>query len=242
MTNLQQTQSGNAIIWIFIAVGLFAALSYTFMQSSRTSTSIITDSQAQAYAQDIIAYGNEVKQAVKRMQLKGVKEHEFDFSNNVYKLENGTPWPAGNAACTSNKCKLFHIEGGGMQAKYAPSESRILNVPLGGSSSGQGNFRTGYFVNIGTAEPELNFEYTYINEKTCLKINEILNIENPGGSPPFDDYSGSQANYAGTLTTFPIPIGTEPIGNEATQLTGKKSFCLTANGTYFNYKQVLIPR
>ena len=242
--NDKKTEQGNVFFYILLAVALFAALSYAVSRNNTGSTDIFTEEQAKLAAQEIIEYGNNVANAVQKLRLRGVQDHEFDFSNNVFKLTNGTLFPLVNATCTSNTCKLFSVNGGNIEAQYAPEVSQISNLPNGiGSTPGQGNFRSNYIEGIGSSEPDLNFEVTYVNRKVCIKINEILGVDNPSNTPPVDSYS--QQNYSGTLTSFPLPSGTDSIGDSITNLAGKTAFCLTNSATapqYYVYKQVLITR
>ena len=236
-------ENGNVFFYILIAIALFAALSYAVSRNNSGSSNIFTEEQAKIAAQEIIEYGNTVANAVQKLKLRGVQDHEFDFSNNVFKLTNGVLFPVANATCISETCKLYSEGGGNIQAQYAPKESHISNIPSGGSTNGQGNFRSNYIVGIGTPAPDLNFEYTFINKETCMKINDILGIDNPSDAPPIDNYN--QQNYSGTLTSFPLPSGSNVIGDEATNLAGKTGFCLTNAATppqYYVYKQVLIAR
>jgi hypothetical protein len=243
MTDNYHSQRGAVFFYILLAIALLAALSYAVSRGNRGGTSTMTDQQAKLAAQEIIDYGNTVANAVQKLKLRGIQDHEFDFSNNVYKLENGTPWPAVNTTCASNICKLFDAEGGGIQAKYASEIAQIKNVPnLLGSSSGMGGFRTVYIEDIGTDAADLTFDFVYINKEICIKINEILGIENPSGNPPLDNYHGGQGNYAGTINSFPVPPSVVPIGDDVTQLAGKTAFCLSSNPPYYSYKQVVLAR
>ena len=103
----QNTQSGNAIVIILIAIALFAALGVAFSNTSRTSSSFLSDEEAKAYANQIIAYGNDVKSAVKRLQLRGCSDTEISFENNI---ESGYENPN---APTNKSCHVFDIAGGG---------------------------------------------------------------------------------------------------------------------------------
>ena len=237
------TQRGAVFLYILIAIALLAGLTYAISGSNRANTSGITDQQAKLAAQEIIDYGNSVAAAVQKLKLRGIEEYAFDFSNDVYKLTDDTPFPAANSSCTSSACKLFDINGGGLEAVYAPDHAHISASSLPGrtgSTSGQGNFRSNYVHDVGSTAPDLVFEYTYISPVVCKKINEILGIDNPSDAPPVDTYD--QQNYSGNLTAFPLPPATDVIGDSATDLAGKTAFCLTADGTYFVFKQVVLAR
>lgn len=213
-------ESGNAIVWVLIAVALFAALNYAFSSTSRTSTSLLTNSEADAYASQIIAYGNEVKAAVKRMQLRSVDETEFSFGQTADAIGNA---PGHNPNCTTNKCEVFHIEGGQLQPKIFENGSRS---------------RAFFIDGVGTAEPELMLTIFDIGPETCLKINEIFNIGTVGVLPVHDTFS-TDSSFDGTYTNS----GANILGEVETSLSGQKAFCSQANiaGNY-HFHQVLIAR
>ena len=241
--NQYRNQRGTVMVYILVAIGLFSALTYAISSGNRTNTSAITEQQASLAAQEMIEYASSVATAVQKLKLRGFEEYELDFSNNVYKLTDDTPFPAANSSCTSSACRIFDVNGGGLEAVYAPDHAHISasSLPGGtGSTSGQGNFRSNYVQGVGSTAPDLVFEYTYISPVVCKKINELLGIDNPSDAPPVDTYD--QQNYSGNLTTFPLPPGPDVIGDSATGLAGKTAFCLTTDGTYFNFKQVILTR
>lgn len=75
-------------------------------QGSRTSTSGLSNEKIATYARQIISYGNELKQSVKRLSLGGIGASEISFENPVV----GT---YANANCTQESCKVFSAVGGG---------------------------------------------------------------------------------------------------------------------------------
>ena len=74
-----KTENGSVIVWIFIAVLLFAALGYAFNSSSRTSAGFISDAQAEAYANQIMDILHTNRQVVKKLLLSGCPAEEISF-------------------------------------------------------------------------------------------------------------------------------------------------------------------
>lgn len=233
------TQKGNAIFLIIVAVALFAALSYAIINTSRTSTSLLTDEEATAYANQIIAYGNEVKTAVRRMQLRGVDDTEFSFENNIFTRNDGTlvSTAGDNPNCTNQKCQIFNINGGGISANILSNGATASAVNTATTSIKPGHWRenVGSVEGVGTPENELFYAAAWIDQKVCIKINDILGIENPSGIPALA--SGTLSTYNGTFSA----IGNWP---GATQFDGEKQFCYQINSTPVGYVflQVLIAR
>ena len=225
------TQNGNAIIWIFIAVGLFAALGYAFTSSTRTSTNVITDAQAQSYAQEIIAYGNEVKQAIKRLQLRGCSDTEISFENDVVSgYENPN-------APTNKTCHVFDIAGGGLSWNSENSAWFDSNAGCVGSFwchefTFEGtNKAPGVGTDSnGTDSMELTIRLAGISSNICEKINELSNQSNPPPLSVFFTYK-----FDGTY---------DPNSHDFLLTTPNKSKigCHIYSTTYYNYYATLIER
>lgn len=227
------SQSGSAIIWILIAVGLFAALTYAVNSSNRGSTSFVSDEEARAYAGQIIQYGNEVKQAIKRLQLRGCSDTEISFDNAVVSGYS-------NSNAPSNKsCHVFDIAGGGLSWQSPPGD--LSQKGLGQPVDGKYKFVTdnewdGVGETCANATcSEVIMLYHFVDNTICEKINSILGY----GSTPQDTDFGGQF-FQGTHT-YSLTIADEAGGSEA---QGKKNACFNRiNGVYdYIYAHVLIAR
>ncbi len=234
-------ERGSAILWILVAVGLFAALNYAFNSSSRTSTSLLSDAEAEAYANQIIQYGNEVKATVKRLQLRGCSDTEISFENDVV-----TGYENLNAP-DDGSCDVFNIAGGGLNWKSPPSSSldralnsneafgqyffsgraQILDI---GQNCGNENCNELLmlvgFLNSTQCEI-LNKQYTHDSD---IIINESINQVPPDNNDIFVgiyDFSNS-------------PV----IGDTAASLAKQSAGCVKrGNSTYgYTYYHVLIAR
>lgn len=243
MANLKQAERGNAIIWIFIAVGLFAALSYTFVQSSRTSTSVITDAQAQVYAQETIAYGNELKQAVKRLLLRGCSDTEISFENNVLGQYNNPNSPV------NKRCHVFDKNGGGMRYNppesifSGPSENFYSSVVNGVSVTGNGNdcadsSCTELVLVIRLSSNSSSSSDMRNARRMCLKINEILSLNLAAIDVQWGDDTPSGSNYHRFKGTY----NTDILINDP-NINGKKAYCgKIGAGEIYSFHTVLLAR
>lgn len=220
-------QNGNAIVMILIAVALFAALSYAFTYASRTSTSFISDEEAKAYANQIIAYGNEVKSAVKRLQLRGCSDTQISFENSVV-----TGYTNPNAP-TDKSCHVFDIAGGGLN--FIKISENILDNSYSANTS-YGIFNTTgdvRILNVGTSlngptGNELIGVVSFINKNICQAINKNLDFSYTSNNPPIslfyaNAFDGDYNHIAQAI----MNVG----------LTGKKSFCFdhVGLGKYIYY-------
>lgn len=224
----RQNENGNAIFLIIMGVALFAALGYAFTSSNRSSTNLVTDEQATAYANQIIAYGNEIKQAVKRLQLRGCDDTEIGFDNNIFKFNNGTNITGNghNPNTNSDKCRIFKVEGGGLMPRILPAQALSL-ISTSPNSPQEGNWRAweASIENVGSDENEIVYVSGFISEKVCSKINQLLNVTD--GSIPIA--SGSIQIYAGSFNAGTWAV--EP------EFNGHSSFCygLPAKPGVYNY-------
>ncbi|MEM9470135.1 MAG: hypothetical protein AAF988_08225 [Pseudomonadota bacterium] len=226
-----KAESGNVIVIILLAVGLFAALNYAFTSSSRTSSGFISDAQAEAYASEIIAYGNEVKQAVKRLQLRGCSDTEISFENNVVSGYTNSNSP------TDNSCHIFDVAGGGLNWKNQNNSSRNLSdyyledYIFNGSNMVQ---------DLGQFAGELSL-FAEVSLNVCNKINN--NISDGLGSTPAEDVNGinlSQSNkfigvYSQTAGLNAYPKVQSACFHDNSTSTGP-------NAGYYYYYNVLISR
>ena len=226
---MNNSQCGSAIVWIFIAVSLFAALTYAFNSGSRTSVGFLSDAQADGYADEIIAYGNEVKTAVRRLQLRGCNDDEVNFDNNLVAGYTNPSAPVGN------KCDIFQTSGGGLRWNVA--QNSALSTP-GDFAIVAANEIDGVGSDCAAAScSELVIFLSNIKQEVCMSINDSLGIPNPSGAPPTDTTFTETPEYVGTFS-YVTTIGDE-VGGAV--LSGEKTGCFQeTSGSTNIYYNVLI--
>lgn len=233
-----KSESGNVIVMIFIAIALLGALTFAFTGSNRTSTALLTGTQLEAYASQMISYGSDVQQAVKRLTLRGCSDTEISFENPVSNL-NYT-----NASAPSDdSCNVFSPKGGGLVYKIMTPEELFPGATQPGQPTFHGNNQiSGVGSDAANGGDELTFKYTYVRDDLCMAINDKLGIDNPSGAPPEETdvdfkYTGP---FVGTYNSFDHLIAT------SADLQGKKAVCVyNSSATYGQqniYYQVLIAR
>lgn len=226
-------QRGNAIVWILVGVALFAALGFAFTSSSRTSSSLLSDTEAEAYATQIIQYGNEVKAAVKRLQLRGCTDTEISFENDVI-----TGYTNPNAP-DNKSCHVFNIAGGGLNWKEINEkylDNSYSSVLLYGIPNPSGDSR---ILGVGTSVDgstgnELYLTTSHIKLEICKKINQVFEVSDKDGTPPSSGLHNSkfQGSY-NSPSEFVVDAS----------LSGKKQFCFNHSGLgRYIMLQVLIAR
>jgi hypothetical protein len=156
-----KSQRGNAMVYVLIAIVLFAALSMTLGRQTDTGEAAgLPEAKAEMYATQLIAYATAAKSSIEQMTFSGAKLDDLDFT---------LPSQAGfNNAPTSRK--VYHPNGGGLNANPLPKEAikQNLSDPVAG-------WYLGRFNNVEwtkTTAPEVVLVAYQINKKVCEEINK----------------------------------------------------------------------
>lgn len=252
MPDKQKREGGNVLIFILIAVVLFAGLTAVMNQGGRTSTGMLTEQQARLVATEIISYGDSIAQAVQRLQLNGCSEQEIDFSghNETSKRANGESVEYNNPHKRSDgSCGVFHANGGAITPALLSSgyiDPSLVNVNW---LHPQGIWLAQHAVQ-GVGSDGLNGTGTdlvlYIGrlqKGVCLAINNMLDVENPFGNPPVATVTNVGGElYIGTFSPVPVLMG-----HDSPAIRGKTAFCgqgmsSTAGAEQYIFFRVLIAR
>jgi hypothetical protein len=170
----RRRERGNALIYVLIAIALFAALSMTFGRSTDTSEiSDLSDEKAQIIATQMISYSGQVKAALDQMQFSNTKIADFDFTPSNSPAFETEPPP--------NINKVYHPSGGGIVAGSIPPEA-IIPSPGNDPDPGwyMGRINNVDWTKLGPGNPTgLPFEDVIlvayqIKPVVCEKINKIL--------------------------------------------------------------------
>jgi hypothetical protein len=109
----EKYERGNALIYVLIAIALFAALSMTLGRQSDTGeASGLSAEKAELYADQIIAYAAQAKSSVDQMLFTGTLIDNLDFTLPTDAAFNTPPHTA----------KVYHPEGGGLVPGRLPEE------------------------------------------------------------------------------------------------------------------------
>lgn len=232
---------GNALFLILIAVALFAALSYAITSSGRGGGNIDREKRNIAISQFLDQTGL-YHHAIQRMLVAyGVDETEISFVNDVWPSWLNAETHHGNTNCTVDTCKVFHPAGGGipymdppviLTQDITPDNFYIFSGTLFVPGMGDDN------------EAEL-IGAVRVSQETCIKINDLLGIDNPSGAPP--QIPGSAAllgsPFDGTYnSSAPVVSNTVPA-----ELAGKNAGCVNQQHGYYSgdyawFYSVLLPR
>ncbi len=233
MTEKPNPQRGNVMFYILIAVALLAALIFAVSQSGRGSAKHVSEEKLRLLANSVIEYSGVVANAVAQLRLRGCKNSELSF-------ENSTDASYVNAGAPADKiCHVFSIVGGGITFQYPPAQAIAGGAPKHMITGGLEVEEIGSTCG-GNSCTELLIATGPLLESVCVEINNIMGIDNPGGSPPADqvDFIG-QDEYIGTLA-YGATFGDEPASAD---LTRKTAACMRdQNDTLFYFYKVLLAR
>lgn len=228
---MRQSESGNALFYILIAVALLAALGFAIAQSGRGSVSALSEERQRLLASEILDYAGAVKKAVQMMRLRGIVFSDLDFDD---------PGLAGhdNPGCASDECLIFNVAGGGMVYKQASPDSL--------ESAADWVFAANNEIGeIGTtagdaSSADLLMILRPLKKEVCARINIFLGIPNPSGDPPEDADIDMAAPYTGAAA-YSKTVGDEAGASKLGPGQDAACFREVSSGDYTFY-QVLLPR
>lgn len=235
-------ESGNALIYVLIAIVLFAALSFTFSRQTDTSEAGGLDAQkAELYATQLITYAANAKQAYDKMDFSGIKLEDIEFT-----LPSDAAF---NTAPTIKK--FFHPDGGGFNLEALPDEVAVSSVtdPVPGwymgrfndvewsathSAAGAGNYEDIILTAYGIKQPvceDINQKIT--GDKTIPSIGnalkEVLVPKTVGAITNFS--TGANKD----LTTD--PAATSPVAL-CPECNNRAALCVENGGIYAFYSVI----
>ena len=241
-------QNGNVLLIILIAVGLFAALTYTVSFSTRNAKSLDDETMALSVSQ-VLDYASKIDNAVRFLMLENeCMESEISFhfdSDGDGSLEtDGSDLFYNNGSDT--KCYVFDPDGASMTWKNIPSP--IATDPVG---IGDPDTTSQYYItaqnqlqDIGTTQASGNSNGTDIifmalnlTEQACKYINRRLGLSND------DIEEGSITISPGFDGSFPTAHNTIFDGVSAADLTGQMAGCVEEGSiNSYHYFHVLVVR
>ncbi len=196
-------ERGNALIYVLIAIALFAALSFTLARQSDTNEAgTLSDERAELYATQLISYAAQAKSTIDQMLFSGSDIDDLDFMDpSSGTFNDGTQLDRAN--------RVYHPEGGGLIKGRIPDEaiSQSTSDPTPG-------WYMGRFNNVewttSTNEDVILVAYQ-ISQQVCEKINEKVNgtttIPTMGDS--IKETMIDDALYTGTN----VDLTTDPTGS-----------------------------
>lgn len=246
-------EKGSALFLILIGVALFAALGYAVSSMMQGGTNVsINKEQSQLYANEILDYGRNIRQAVQAMRISnGCRDTQISFEN---------PIEGGYVNGTDTACQVFSPDGGAL-SYITPSEKWLEASNSSADLYGELYFTGDACVNgvgtsnTGTACRDLTSNYAelilfipYIKESICLQIADAMNILNTDQIPTEFQRAWPDANpkFTGVFTSSNV-IANNNGSDTSETLDGATQGCFEGGGTNpaadtYHFYQVLIAR
>jgi hypothetical protein len=177
------SERGSALWFILVVLVLIGVLT-AFLNRSGSSVEQSGDVEQQRIKiGQMLRYTKGLEDAVSTMILNGVSASDLNFS----------PTNADSANCTQNRCKVFHVEGGGISYQAPPSG-------ISGTTNAQWLVTaTNDALGIGTTAPDLILMLRNINASYCTQINSLLGVTQ-GAADAAIDFTAFAGTYTATQT------------------------------------------
>lgn len=219
-------ERGNLFFYIFMAVALFAGLTFAVSQGGRVSVQNLTREQSRLQATEIIDYSDAIAKAVGTLRLRGTTLARLRFSH--ADLPTGD---YGDPATTDPLDMVFHTQGGGIIYR-APSPTALATPGEIFAFLNQNEIQD-FGQTCGAAGcADLVMALRDVKTEICMVINDLGDIANPSGAPPIDSDFNFTGKFLGSMAGPP-----ETLGNEASSagLAGKSYGCFKNNTDGKNY-------
>lgn len=223
----RRSERGNALIYVLIAIALFAGLNFVISRQNSNSggQGELASEQAELYASQLISYAAQAKNAVDQLTFEGSTVDEIDFI---------TPSDA-NFETGSDIRKVYHPGGAGLSTGKIPEQliAQVNTNPVSG-------WYMGRFNNVEwsqTSATDIILTAHQISRLACEKINEKV--------------TGSSTIPAANVDLHTILIDDSEhsdtnVGFSTARCTGCEnipSLCISNAGqTLFSFYNILIDR
>lgn len=221
------SERGNVMVYVLIAIALFAALSFTLSRQTDTDEAGGLDEQkAELYATQMISFTAQVKSALDQMTFINTDVGDFDF----------TLPTAANFNTPPHINKVYHPEGGGITlARLAP------NVIFEENSNPQAGWYMGRFNNVEWT-PDTATDVLLVAHQIHADVCRRLNLK-VTGTETIPAISG------GTLASYFVDAAYHSGANQDFEVAScaacenYQSLCVSnAGGTAYSFYNVLMAR
>ncbi len=187
-------QSGNALIFILIAIALLGLLTVTLSRSSDSTNDTGDFEQNQIAASEILSYAKSIENAVQMLLVRGCSENELSFwhDSDGNGTEDGSDNYYNDESPTDRSCHVFDVAGAGMTYE-TPNEEWLDRL-----ESAQTGYAELFFSMQSNVDGNkvLAMIFPYVTKNICLQINTASNVVNTGGAPPKDNNTAYNYNDA----------------------------------------------
>lgn len=163
-------ESGNALWFILIAIGLLALLTVSLTRGGSSSNETGNFEQNQIVASEILTYAKSIENAVQSLLARGCSENEISFENNIVAGYENTTAPR-----TDKSCHVFDVDGAGLT--YEAPKTKWLDS----THSAEAEYRNILFVGTNQVKnlrndsrDDLLFMVNWLSNDVCAAINRTI--------------------------------------------------------------------
>jgi hypothetical protein len=182
------TESGSALVYILLAVALFAALSFAISNMFSGGQSSSEKELAKMATSEMLQFSNNLKRAIQEMKIDGVDYSEISFENNTlegYENEN----------CTNEDCKIFSPSGGNV-VYQKPERDWLADDEYTERLFGEWYFPAQICATMVGSDRNEDCDsdvddnedviaiLPWVKKSVCVGVNKQLGVDNPDGNPP----------------------------------------------------------
>ncbi len=234
-----KAENGNVLVYILIAVALFAALGFVVSNMMRSSGGSVSGEKDVIFASDVLNYGKSMRDMVQYMRIsKGCSDNQISFERHPF---DGTDSDYVNSNAPGDfSCHLFHPRGGAMGYQAGIKD---VNGGLGwiftGTNDGE---KIGKQCDFDRCA-DLIAVLPDISPALCRKINETLGIAADNNFTTQEDNSFEIDPFQGNYSYEARLSDKATLG----ELEGRSAGCVRGNtnpqdsNKYYFY-QVLLAR
>lgn len=235
-------EHGNVLWFILIGVVLIAGLTMTLSRSGSNVEKSGETEKRSIEALYIMRHAKSIENAVQTLKFQSISENDISFQNPHSTLDYT------NTNCADNSCKIFHIEGTGLN--YLKPKPAWLDTAFASANHYSDWIFTGNtcIPAIGTGpdadctdsprQLELIAILPYIKTNLCQQINTLSKITITGANPPIDTAAAYNTNPAFTGAFD----NAESIDDSAQNLWNQSTGCFTNASGHNHFYHVLLAR
>lgn len=248
------SQSGSAVFIILLGIVLFAALAAAVTQSIRLNES--EGGGTSGGAEKLALNYSETQQYLEAVKVRtntllisdNISEANLDFINDTYQFGGGADncWNA-NSNCADSSCRVFSpYAGDGILPVVL---SIIADTPeqtdTTRSKNGHGQVRQLSMDGVGSSAPDLLFEIKGVTPAFCNYYNAKQGITTNYTSSTVmsdigEDPNDSMVDNFGGCSSGASFNSTHVFGDNATDFSGKKSFCAPMDTDSYEHRLSII--
>lgn len=237
-------QSGNAVVFVLLALVLFGALIFTFTNSGQQSISRMSKNEVRIAAQEAIFYAQHLEKAVQRVRSNGCSENQISFNydsdGDGNYIDSGDTYN-NTSAPADFSCHIFRSEGGKASPENLGGQRIIAanyHCVRGMQSSCNGTTTSGvdliHYNRFGDSDEA---------KQICDQVNLIVGSREKGQSTPLENISFSFSSSIYFQGSFAASTSTIATRLEGAGIDDQETSCVEDNagnpGGYIMYSVLL---